>query len=430
MKKVLVISPNFPPINAADMHRIRQSLSYFNDFGWDATVVAVEPRYIEMSEDPLLLETLPPHAKIIRIKAFEARTTRKFGLGNSGYRSLYQYYKTCIKLLKNNKFDLVYFSTTAFPVMVLGRFWKRKFKVPYIIDMQDPWRNDFYLDKPKNERPPKFWLAYHMDKYLEAFAMKKVDGIISVSAGYPKMLMERYSNIKAEDCTVIPFGGAGIDFEVLDKVEIHNKLFKSDDGNLHLVYIGRGGHDMQLALSAIFSGLAQGMRENKSLFEKLKLYFVGTSYAADGQGVKTVEPIANKYGVGSQVVEITDRLPYFEAMRVLKDADLLIIPGSTDTNYTASKLYPYILSKRPLIAVFNQNSSVVDILKATGAGSFVSFSNDDDPNILGKQFLQTLTEELTKIPYSPDTNWEAFEPYSAREATRKQVLFFEKILNK
>ncbi len=430
MKKVLVISPNFPPINAADMHRIRQSLLYFSDFGWEATVVAIEPRYIEMSEDPLLLETLPKEAKIIRIKAFEAKTTRKFGLGNSGYRSMWQYYTAGSKLLRNNQFDLVYFSTTAFPVMVLGRIWKKKFKVPYIIDMQDPWRNDFYIDKPKSERPPKFWMAYHMDKYLEAFAMKKVDGIVSVSAGYPKMLMERYSNIRPEDCTVIPFGGASIDFEVLDKVSIPNKIFALDDGKIHLVYIGRGGHDMQLALSAIFAGLAQGVKENPSLFERLMLYFIGTSYAADGLGTKTVEPIAQKYGVDSQVVEITDRLPYFEAMRVLKDADLLLIPGSTDTNYTASKLYPYILAKRPLIAVFNKSSSVVEILKETNAGRFVSFINEDDPLLLGERFLTTLKEELAKLPYVPDTNWDAFEPYSAREATRKQVLFFEKILNK
>jgi glycosyltransferase involved in cell wall biosynthesis len=269
-----------------------------------------------------------------------------------------------------------------------------------------------------------------MDKYLEAFAMKKVDGIVSVSAGYPKMLMERYSNIRPEDCTVIPFGGASIDFEVLDKVSIPNKIFALDDGKIHLVYIGRGGHDMQLALSAIFAGLAQGVKENPSLFERLMLYFIGTSYAADGLGTKTVEPIAQKYGVDSQVVEITDRLPYFEAMRVLKDADLLLIPGSTDTNYTASKLYPYILAKRPLIAVFNKSSSVVEILKETNAGRFVSFINEDDPLLLGERFLTTLKEELAKLPYVPDTNWDAFEPYSAREATRKQVLFFEKILNK
>lgn len=428
MKKVLVISPNFPPVNAADMHRIRQSLSYFKSFGWDATVVAVEPQYIEMSEDPLLLHTLPEDARIIRIRAFKARTTRKFGLGNSGYRSLLFYYRIGKQLLKKEKFDLVYFSTTAFPVMILGRIWKRMFGVPYIIDMQDPWRNDFYLDKPKNERPPKFWIAYRLDKYLEAFAMRKVDGIISVSEGYPKMLMERYSNIKPEHCVVIPFGGAGIDFEVLDRMKLPNKLFSKDDGRLHLVYIGRGGHDMQLALGAIFSAFAKGLETHNTLFSKVHFYFVGTSYAADGQGVKTIHPVATRYGVGDYVTEITDRLPYFEAMNVLSEADLLVVPGSTDTNYTASKLYPYILSKRPILAVFNENSSVVSILNSTRAGETVSFSNEEAANLIGERVLQSMKSIFERLPFTPDTNWQEFEPYSAREATRRQVDFFNKIL--
>jgi hypothetical protein len=430
MKKVLIISPNFPPINAADMHRVRQSLLYFNEMGWEATTIAVEPRFVEMSEDPVLLHTLPPSARIIRIKAFKPEVTRKFGLGNIGYRSLIQYYREGCRLLSGEKFDLVYFSTTAFPVMILGRIWKWRFNVPYIIDMQDPWRNDFYLDKPKHERPPKFWFAYRMDKYLEALAMKKVDGIISVSPGYPKTLMERYKNITPEMCTVIPFGGAVIDFEVLDKTNLKNQLFSKDDGKINCVYIGRGGHDMSLALSGIFSGLKKGLSENASLFSKVKMFFIGTSYAADGKGQKTVEPIAAGFGVEKQVVEITDRLPYFEAMKVLKDADLLIIPGSTDTNYTASKLYPYILANRPLLAVFNEQSSVVEILAHTKAGNCVSFNNTDAVDELGTKVYAELHRMLLKIPFVPDTDWAAFEPYTAREATRKQVDFFQKILEK
>ena len=135
MKKVLIISPNFPPINAADMHRVRQSLAYFPQMGWDATVVTVEPVFVEMSEDPLLLDTIPESANVIRIKAFNPKFTRKIGLGNLGYRALWFYLKTCNALIRKRRFDLIYFSTTAFPVMVLGRYWKRKFGIPFIIDM-------------------------------------------------------------------------------------------------------------------------------------------------------------------------------------------------------------------------------------------------------------------------------------------------------
>jgi hypothetical protein len=42
MKKVLIISPNFPPVNGADMHRIRQSLPYVRAWGWQPGVLAVD----------------------------------------------------------------------------------------------------------------------------------------------------------------------------------------------------------------------------------------------------------------------------------------------------------------------------------------------------------------------------------------------------
>lgn len=430
MKKVLIISPNFPPINAADMHRVRQSLPYFEEMGWKATVLAVKPEFVEMSQDPLLLKTIPESSEIHWLKAFEARKTRKFGLGNIGYRSLYYFRKAGNHLLKKEKFDLIYFSTTAFPVMILGKYWKKKFGIPFIIDMQDPWRNDFYLDKPKNERPPKFWFAYRMDKYMEATTMKRVDGIISVSPGYPKTLMERYQNIKPEMCTVIPFGGAKVDFDIVEKSSLPNRLFTKDDGKINFAYIGRGGHDMNLALNAIFGALKKGLDQNPELFSKIRMFFVGTSYAADGKGLKTIEPIAANYGVEKQVTEITDRLPYFEALKVLKDSDILIIPGSTDTNYTASKLYPYILAQKPLIAVFNENSSVVEILGKTRAGVCATFANEEPPEKISDHVLAVYNEFLAKIPFTPNTNWDEFEPYSAREATRRQVEFFNKIVGK
>ena len=428
MKKILIISPNFPPVNAADMHRVRQSLSFFQELGWQATVVAVEPGFVEMSCDPLLLKTIPESADVIRIKAFNPKFTRKIGLGNLGYRSLWFYLKTCNRLIREKHFDLVYFSTTAFPVMILGRYWKRKFGIPFIIDMQDPWRNDFYLDKPKHERPPKFLFAYTMDKHMEAWTMKKVNGIVSVSAGYPATLMERYENIKPGMCTVIPFGGASLDFDVLDKAPVSNPLFSRSASSINFAYIGRGGHDMALALGGIFSALKTGLELEPGIFSKVKMYFAGTSYAADGQGQKTIEPLAARYSVEDHVVEITNRLPYFTALQVLRDADILIITGSTDTNYTASKLYPYILAKRPLIAVFNENSSVVEILGKTRAGRCVTFANSDTPEKIGSELFLCLKEYLVKLPFIPETDWNEFEPYSAREAGRKQVEFFDKIL--
>jgi len=428
MKKILIISPNFPPVNSADMHRVRQSLPYFREMGWDPTVVATEPEFVEMGQDENLLNTIPDYVPVHRLKALSPLWTRKIGLGNLGLRSLYHLYDWGKKHLKTNKYDLIYFSTTAFPVMTLGRHWKKEYDIPFIIDMQDPWRNDYYLSVPKNQRPPKFKMAYTLDKWMESWTMKKVDGIVSVSDGYPRTLRERYENIPENHCKVIPFGGSQLDFDIIEKLDLTNPLFDEKDKNINLVYIGRGGHDMAFALKGIFGALKIGLEKDYSLYSRIRMYFVGTSYAVDGHGLKTIEPIAEDIGIKDQVIEITDRLPYFQAINILKQADGLIVPGSNDSQYTASKLYPYLLANKPLVAAFHNESSVVKILQETNAGKVVSFSNTTDPETYKVRFFQEFDIMLRNLPFKPQTNWQAFEPYSAKEMTRKQVELFDKII--
>ncbi|RZL26907.1 MAG: hypothetical protein EOO96_22520, partial [Pedobacter sp.] len=59
MPKVLIISPYFPPTNAADSHRIRMSLPHFKKFGWDVEVVTVNERYSDLIKDDLLEQSIP-----------------------------------------------------------------------------------------------------------------------------------------------------------------------------------------------------------------------------------------------------------------------------------------------------------------------------------------------------------------------------------
>ena len=91
--------------------------------------------------------------KIHQVKAFNKKWTSKFGLGSIALRSLWFYRKKVNQLLKKGHFDLIYFSTTQFPVCILGASWKKRFQIPYVIDMQDPWFSDYYENKPKEQRP-------------------------------------------------------------------------------------------------------------------------------------------------------------------------------------------------------------------------------------------------------------------------------------
>lgn len=425
MKKLLIISPYFPPINAADMQRVRMSLPYFEQFGWNPEVVLVDENFTDIAQDELLLQSVPKDVILHKVRALKKKWTSKLGVGSIALRSMIYYFLKVNHLLKKGNYDLIYFSTTQFPICILGAYWKWRFNIPYVIDFQDPWFSNYYQDKPKEQLPKKHWFSYNLNKYLEPIAMKKVDGIISVSESYIIDLKERYSWLKVIPAETITFGAFENDLEIAR--ENKSKFLPILDKTLvSIAYVGRGGIDFHKAITPVFEALQIGIDTQPEVFEKFKLYFIGTSYASTGNGIETIMPLAKKFNVEKYVVEITDRISYYHTLNILQDADALFIPGSDDPQYTASKIYPYLLTQKPMLTIFNSKSSAIRILDEYGAQNNYSF--DETENLVKKIYDFLVNLDITGI-----SNIKYFEAaihkYSAQTLTKRQCVFFENILN-
>ena len=407
------------------MQRVRMSLPYFKENGWDAEVVAVDPEYIDLPQDALLVESIPAGVKIHYVKAFDKKWSSKIGFGSISYRSMWFLQQKVNQLFKHKKFDLIYFSTTQFQVCILGAYWKKRFKVPYVIDMQDPWHSEYYQDKPKEQRPPKYWLSYRLNKYLEPVAMKQVDGLISVSKHYIDTLKERYPQIQQVPADTITFGA----FEPDMAIASHNKDAFTPillQGFKNVVYIGRGGMDMYNAITPVFEALKKGLTAEPQLFNTIKLYFIGTSYAPNGQGAETIMPLAAQYGVKESVIEITGRIGYYHTLTTLKQADALFIPGSDDPKYTASKIYPYLLTFKPVLAIFNSESSAIGILHEFGVSQVYGYDKTQYLAHKITDFLKKVIEGgINDQKYDPS----AIKKYSAQTMTTRQCELFDKVIN-
>jgi hypothetical protein len=250
-----------------------------------------------------------------------------------------------------------------------------------------------------------------------------------VSPKYSENLLQRYSWLRENQFTVLPFGAPEADFEMLPSLKIQQHVFDPKDGKRHWVYVGRGGSDMALALRALFLAIRADRDRNSDVWDTIRLHFIGTSYAPSDRAVKTIEPLAQAIGIADLVDEQTQRLPYFEALQTLVDSDAILLIGSNDPGYTASKLYPCILARKPMLAIFHQQSSVVSILRECNAGRAVTFQSHDQPQALTTAITAHLNWLLSLSKgYQPDTHWEAFQPYTAREMTRKQCSVFDHCL--
>ncbi|MEO5368899.1 MAG: hypothetical protein H7833_02355 [Magnetococcus sp. DMHC-1] len=432
LRRVLVVSPRFPPLNAPDMHRIRISLPHFREFGWEPQVLTVQAEPGDGLFDPLLLDTIPEDVPIHRVAAIPRQRLKYLGIGDVGLRAWWPLYRRGVELLRQHHFDVVYFSTTVVVSMTLGRLWRSKTGTPFVLDIQDPWRSFRHFWSKGDQVPGgrlKFVGKYLLAGLLERFTMQAVAHVISVSPGYCDDFMQRFPRLGEQDFTVLPFGGTDLDFRVLACRNLPQNFFQPDDGLIHWVYTGRSSMDMAYAFRILFGVLAGNRKKNPQRWGRVRLHFIGTSYSATSG--KTVEPVAREFGLEQVVFEHPLRVPYFEALKLLTDSHGIVFTSSDDPGYSASKIYPLILARKPLLGLVHQGSIVARIMADCQAGSLVLF-NARDPLETSMQHAENVLEtflDASIAGVAPQTDWEAFAPYTAREMTRRQCRIFDRVCN-
>ncbi|MCF8342553.1 MAG: hypothetical protein K9I82_16365 [Chitinophagaceae bacterium] len=415
MKNILIISPHYPPSNLAAVHRSRLFAQHLPSFGWIPIILTVHEKFYEEQLDWNLFDLIPSDERIVKVKAF--KITKPRIIGDIGLRAFFQLRRRALELIKSEKIDFIYIPIPSFYMALLGPYLFNKTGVKYGIDYIDPWVHQF---PGSNKLFSRHWFTTQLAKFLEPIAVKHAALITGVSEGYYAPVLDRNQHLKTQALTAaMPYGGEESDHDFIRNRQKEISSTLSTSSTIKLIYAGAMLPKAYKPLEEIFKAL-----QPLQPLQPLQLHFIGT--------LGTIKPIAEKYGLyGTTVFEHPDRIPYLGVLNELEAADAVFILGSTEPHYTPSKVYQGVLSGKPILAILHEQSTAVNVLRASNAGIVVTMNGEEDLDTLSARFLEGLQEfENFRKDFDPNKiNRAAFEQYSAKAVTAQLVEKLDEIVS-
>lgn len=423
LKKILIISPHFPPSNLTAVHRARFFANHLPANGWEPVILTVHEDYYEEAPDWNLHSLLPKELRVEKVRAM--RVTKPRIIGDIGLRAFFSMYRKAKQLIKTEKIDFLYITIPSFYGALWGRWLHEKTDIPYGIDYIDPWVHQF----PGSERLlSRHWLATKLSAFLEPIAVKKASLISGVAASYFSGVLERNPNLRTQcEFIAMPYGSEKSDHDAVPGLNIEPYLFHKEAGKIKLVYAGAMLPKAYSVLEALFDAMA----DNSSSFSNVEIHFIGTGRSVNDPLGYNIKPLAEKYGLWQKhVFEYPARIPYLDVLVHLNEADGVFILGSTEPHYTPSKVYQAILSKKPILAVLHKESTGVEVIRISGAGIVLDFEGEKELEKVREGFVEKWTEYVDFIKnYSYEAiDQSMFEKYSAERITGTLVDTLSKIV--
>jgi glycosyltransferase involved in cell wall biosynthesis len=432
MRRVLMVSPHFPPDSSAASHRVRLLAPHLEAAGWAPTVVTLEPSAYEGRLDRDLEALVPASVRVVRASAWPASATRRIGVGDLGLRALTGLRRTCRLLLSREHFDTLFI--TVYPVYpaLLGAGLKSAFRVPFVLDYQDPWVGAWGRSVgggPDGGADWKSRASRRLGTWLEPRAVQAADALVAVSQGTIDGVVDRIPAAARVPHGVIPLGFEPDDFTALRAGRKQNLPFEPADGLVHLCYVGTLLPTGVDTLRLLFTAFALARRVDPSA-ARVRLHFLGTSNQSDATACRVL-PIAHECGVADAVTEMPGRVDYLDALSALTNASGILLLGSSERHYTASKLYPALMARRPILALFHEASSVVSILRAASSEPSVRVLTYGDVPMRDVHVTEAachLRALAAGCAYNPgDVAFERLDEFSARNLARRLAGIFDRV---
>lgn len=385
MKRVLIITYYWPPSGGSGVQRWLKMSKYLPGYGWQPVVYTTKDAEYPV-EDPSLEKEVCPEAEVIRRPIVEPYNFYKRFLGikkdqkvkagfidesgkQKGWKEKLSVWirgnffipdarcwwvkpsvKYLKKYLKAHPVDALISTGPPHSMHLIALKLKKALNIPWIADFRDPWTEIDFYDELRLSR-----IADRKHHRLERQVLTQADKVVTVSWNWAKGL-ERLGASKA----YVIQNGYDWDSDTTPQPSLSTEFSIT---YLGIIGAARNAPALWQALSAL--------KETEPDFHKnLKINLIGQ---VDQSVIRDLQ----KNGLTENTI-IKPPVPHHEVQQIQSTSQLLLLLVNNAPNakgILTGKLYEYLASGRPILAVGPEDGDAARVLKETQAGVIVGFED-------------------------------------------------------
>jgi len=366
-KKILIIAYLFPPIGGSGSLRPIKLVKYLPSFGWKPIILTVKNPDGYYAWDPDLLEDLPQSASVIRTPMIRARwfyramnplRIRKIDLLIKRYLIhpdeqigwIPYARRAAIEISQKQCLTAIYSTSGPISNHIIAYHIKKMFGIPWIAEFRDEW-----FEAPNLCLPTEWHKKLHFK--LERKVVTTADRIVTMAPAFAELLKKH--GIDDEKFTTVPAG-----FDPDDPITENDR-----DRAPPFTTVFAGVFYDSFRPNRFIAAVNDLIDERKLSQDEVRLVFLGPIKPADKKEIGGID----KYGV----CEFWGFVPRKVIMKQIRDADvlLLLLSDKRGAGVIPSKVFEYMASAKPILALVPPNGEVAKIINNTGTGVVVDFED-------------------------------------------------------
>lgn len=433
-KKVLIITYYWPPAGGPGVQRWLKFAQYLPEFGIEPIIYTPEnPSYPILDES--LSNEVSPDLKVVKTKIWEPyQIAEKLNPKSQAYKAGHfekaenqsfltkvsvfvrgnffipdarQYwvepsFRYLSKYLKENDIETIITTGPPHSMHLIGlKLKKANRKLTWLADFRDPWTQISYHSELKLMR-----FAQKSHEILESKVLEMADAVIATSLTDA----ENYKKLGAGRVEVITNGFEEKEF--IQSFKIQNLKFK-------ITY--SGGLEMARNPENLWKVLSELIKENPEFAKDLEIEFVGNLS-------QDVENSIRKYHLFDHLNKL-GYVSHKESIEIIKQSDLLCLtnfPNAHSKGIIPGKLFEYMATGNPILAIGPDGGDVGRILEETQTGKY--FLHSDESSL--KTYILELFEQKKHRPVDQaavDFSDSKVGRYSRKNLTKNLVKLLDEL---